>query len=125
MKYGETPGHAYLSVNMAKLFIVGFPKDFQQIALIELFSIHGTVNTVTLVTDKDTGTPKGYGFVTMDQEAGAQRAIQALNGTTIGGRTISVRFAEEKAQVGPSENKDAPRRANRTQAPRPKRPRRS
>ncbi len=72
---------------MAKLFIVGFPKDFQQIALVELFSIHGTVNTVTLVTDKVTDEPKGYGFITMNDDAGANRAIQALNRTAIGGRT--------------------------------------
>lgn len=81
---------------MAKLFIVGFPKEFQQIALVELFSIHGTVNTVILVTDQQTGQPKGYGFITMNDDAGAQRAIAALNGTTMQGRTISVRFADEK-----------------------------
>jgi RNA recognition motif-containing protein len=95
---------------MAKLFIVGFPKDFQQIALVELFSIHGTVNTVTLVTDKETGQPKGYGFITMNDDAGADRAVRALNGTTIGGRTISVRYAEESSRLG------AIRTGNLTQA---------
>jgi RNA recognition motif-containing protein len=110
---------------MAKLFIVGFPKDFQQIALVELFSIHGTVNMVTLVTDKVTGEPKGYGFITMNDDAGANRAIQALNGSTFGGRTVSVRFAEEKQEVKPhTERQSYPGRDNRTSTPKIKRPRR-
>ncbi|MES2278658.1 MAG: RNA-binding protein [Bacteroidota bacterium] len=110
---------------MAKLFIVGFPKDFQQIALVELFSIHGTVNTVTLVTDKVTGQPKGYGFITMNDDAGAKRAIAALNGTSMGGRTISVRFAEEKPPARQTSERPAfHKRDNRTAAPKFKRPRR-
>ncbi|RYE20911.1 MAG: RNA-binding protein [Sphingobacteriaceae bacterium] len=91
---------------MAKLFIVGFPKEFQQIALVELFSIHGIVNTVTLVTDRETGAPRGYGFITMNDEAGANRAIVALNGTMIGGRTVSVRFANQKSEDKISQVKD-------------------
>ncbi|CAM3662284.1 RNA-binding protein [Mucilaginibacter galii] len=83
---------------MAKLFIVGFPKDMSEIGLLELFSIHGAVNTVTIITDLQTGESKGYGFVTMNDDAGATRAIAALNGETLGTRTISVRFAEEKSK---------------------------
>lgn len=110
---------------MAKLFIVGFPRDFGQIALVELFSIHGVVNTVTLVTDKETGEPKGYAFITMNDEAGARRAIQTLNGTTIGGRTLSVRFVEKKQGLKLAGTGIAyPRRDNRIQL-KPKRPRRS
>jgi RNA recognition motif-containing protein len=110
---------------MAKLFIVGFPKDFQQIALVELFSIHGTVNAVTLVTDKVSGQPKGYGFITMNDDASAKRAIAALNGTTIGGRTVSVRFAEEKKEAGSNlERPNYPNRNNKTAPPKIKRPRR-
>ncbi|WP_345948985.1 RNA-binding protein [Mucilaginibacter sp. PAMB04274] len=108
---------------MAKLFIVGFPKDFQQIALVELFSLHGTVNTVTLVTDKETGQPKGYGFITMTDDAGAKRAIAALDGTKMEGRTISVRFADEKSL--PISNASKPAEAIRdNRLKKPKRPRR-
>lgn len=111
---------------MAKLFIVGFPKEFQEVALIELFSFHGIVNTITLVTDKDTGTPKGYGFITMNDAAGANRAIQALNGTTIGGRTVSVRFAEEKAPSKVSGSRSSYTGGDsRIQVPKTKRPRRA
>jgi RNA recognition motif-containing protein len=106
---------------MAKLFIVGFPKDMQEIELVELFSAHGTVNTVTIVTDKNTGESKGYGFITMTDDAGAERAIQELDGMQIDARTLNVRFAEEKQPAKPAAN---PRRDNRTEAPRPKRPRR-
>lgn len=117
---------------MAKLFIVGFPKDIQEIELVELFSIHGTVNTVTIITDKNTDESKGYAFITMTDNAGAERAIQALDGATLDDRTISVRFAEEKQPIHPAPNPPpqqqsrtaSPRRDNRTEAPRPKRPRR-
>lgn len=67
----------------------------QEIELVEMFSIHGAVNTVTIVTDQLSGANKGYGFITMTDDAGAQRAIQALDGVNIDGRTISVRFASE------------------------------
>ena len=108
---------------MAKLFIVGIPKDMQEIELVELFSIHGTVNTVTIVTDKQTNVSKGYGFITMTDDAGAERAIAALDGATIADRTLSVRFAEEKT-AKPVFKAVSPRRDNRTEAPKAKRPRR-
>ncbi|MEO6523024.1 MAG: RNA-binding protein [Mucilaginibacter sp.] len=84
---------------MAKLFIVGFPKDMEEIELVEIFSAHGTVNTVTIATDKDTGASKGYGFVTMNDDAGAQRAIKELDGASIDERKISVRIAEDKSNA--------------------------
>ena len=114
----------YLSNTMAKLFIVGFPKDFQEIKLVELFSIYGAVNALTLVTDKVTGQPKGYGFITMNDEAGAGRAIKALNGTAFGGRTVSVRFAEEKPETKKMGNRSYQARDGRTSPPKFKRPRR-
>ncbi|MGN6181386.1 MAG: RNA recognition motif domain-containing protein [Mucilaginibacter sp.] len=78
---------------MAKLFIVGFPREMSAIKLLEMFSLHGIVKTMTNITDKETGMPKGYAFVTMRDNAGALRAIDALNGVNINGRTLSVRFA--------------------------------
>lgn len=119
---------------MAKLFIVGILKDMQEIELVEMFSIHGTVNTVTIVTDRLTGESKGYGFITLTDDAGAARAIAALNDALIDGRTISVRVADEKnagrVNSTPSFKKPyagrpvQPRHENRTEAPKPKRPRR-
>jgi RNA recognition motif-containing protein len=95
---------------MAKLFIVGFPKDMKEIELVEMFSIHGTVNTVTIITDQQSGANKGYGFISMTDDAGAQRAIQALDGVNIDERTISVRFAGENVAPTPPRQK-RPRRA--------------
>jgi len=118
--------------NMAKLFIVGIPKDMQEIELVEMFSIHGPVNTVTIVTDRASGESKGYGFITMTDNMGAERAITALDGASIDNRTISVRFAEEKSSKPAkpafkkpfTEIRTPTGRENRTEAPKPKRPRR-
>ncbi|MEO3402867.1 RNA-binding protein [Mucilaginibacter sp. CAU 1740] len=101
---------------MAKLFIVDFSKDLSQIGLLELFSIHGTVNTVTIVTDQQTGESKCYGFVTMTDSAGAGRAIAALNGSQLGGRQLSVRLAEDKKQVQKVAPSKRPRRASGQQS---------
>jgi RNA recognition motif-containing protein len=103
---------------MAKLFVVGFPRDMDETELMELFSLHGLVNLVTIVTNKDTGESQGYGFVHMEDGAGAERAIAALNGAEIDDRTISVRFAEAKQEnTGPvfqkvSTKKKRPRRTS-------------
>jgi RNA recognition motif-containing protein len=81
---------------LSKLFVVGLPRDMEEIKLVELFSAHGIVNTVTIVTDKLSGKSKGYGFLTMADQTGAERAIAALDGSTLDGRQLSVRIAEDK-----------------------------
>jgi RNA recognition motif-containing protein len=96
---------------MAKLFIVGIPRDMEEIELLELFSTYGLVNIVTIVTDQITGESKGYGFITMADVTGAERAITALDQAEIDGRVISVRFAEDRTATGikPSQPKAPPR----------------
>jgi RNA recognition motif-containing protein len=81
---------------MIKLFIVGFPRDMEEIELVELFSAYGTVHTITIITDKLTGKSLGYGFIMMTDQAGADRAIAAMDGAEIDGRQISVRVAVDK-----------------------------
>ncbi|MGD8379208.1 MAG: RNA-binding protein [Gammaproteobacteria bacterium] len=61
----------------------------------ELFEAHGAVESVKLISDRDTGRPRGFGFVEMDQAA-AEAAIKAINGTEHGGRSLRVNMAEEK-----------------------------
>ncbi|MCR8556554.1 RNA-binding protein [Mucilaginibacter sp. BJC16-A38] len=100
---------------MAKLFVVGFPKDSTDVELLEMFSVHGTVNSITIVTDQQTGASKGYGFVAMTDKAGADRAVSALDGMAMGDRKMSVRIAETKNAA------DGPAPAE----PRAKRPRRA
>ncbi|NCD72461.1 RNA recognition motif domain-containing protein [Mucilaginibacter agri] len=96
---------------MAKLFIVGFPKDMKEIELVELFSVYGAVNTATIITDIETGASKGYGFITMTDDAGANRAIEALDGGSIDDRIISVRFADDKKQVVTPDRKTGDQRS--------------
>lgn len=95
---------------MTKLFIVGIPRDMDQTELLEIFSLHGVVDLVTIVTDKRTGESLGYGFIHMNDAAGAQRAINALNGAEIDERLISVRIADEKPPQTPPVKKKRPRR---------------
>ena len=84
---------------MLKLFIVGFPRNMKEINLVEMFSIHGQVNTVTIVTDQVSGKSKGYGFITMTDKLAVERSIAALDGVVIEGRQISVRIADDKISL--------------------------
>lgn len=84
---------------MAKLFIVGFPREIDEIQLVELFTAHGQVNSITIITDKDTGISKGYGFITMTDKAGSERAIAALDGMTFGSRQMTVKLADDKYEI--------------------------
>jgi RNA recognition motif-containing protein len=63
-----------------------------------LFETHGTVERVSLVTDRDTGQPRGFGFVEMTNDAEAEKAIAALNGREHGGRDLSVNEARPKTE---------------------------
>ena len=66
----------------------------------ELFDAHGEVTSCNLITDRYTGQPKGFGFVEMPQQDQAQAAISALNGTEVGGRTLTVNEAKPRAPRG-------------------------
>jgi RNA recognition motif-containing protein len=60
-----------------------------------LFAKHGTVRSVNLITDRDTGRPRGFGFVEMD-DAEANAAISSLNGVEFGGRNLTVSEAKPR-----------------------------
>ncbi len=60
---------------------------------------HGTVQSCTLVLDKETGSSKGFGFVEMPEQAEAEAAITALNGKNVGGNKIRVKEAESNSQA--------------------------
>ena len=62
-----------------------------------LFEQHGTVESVNLITDRETGRLRGFGFVEMDQ-AGAEAAIKALDNTEVDGRTLKVNEAKERTE---------------------------
>jgi RNA recognition motif-containing protein len=80
-----------------KLYVGNLPYSVSQETLQETFGTCGEVDSVTLITDRDTGQSKGFGFVEMSTDAEAQRAIQELNGTSLQGRDIKVNEAKPKA----------------------------
>ena len=80
---------------MTKLYVGNLPFTATDEAVRTLFSPHGTVEKVSLITDRDTGRPRGFGFVEMSN-ADASRAMQALNGTDFEGRALRVSEAQER-----------------------------
>jgi RNA recognition motif-containing protein len=83
-----------------KLYVGNLPYSATEASLREAFSASGTVDSVTVITDRDTGQSKGFGFVEMSSDAEAQRATQAMNGTTLDGRQIKVSEAKPKGSGG-------------------------
>ena len=63
-----------------------------------LFAQHGDVKTAQVINDRDTGRSRGFGFVEMDSQEGADAAISALNGTDLDGRDLTVSVAKERAR---------------------------
>ena len=85
-----------------KLYVGGLPYSTTEQQLSELFSPHGSVTSAKVITDKFTGQSRGFGFVEMATGEEAQKAISALNGTQMDGRTITVNEArpQEKRTGG-------------------------
>ena len=79
-----------------KLYVGGLPYNVTDELLENLFSTYGTVETVTVMINKITDLPDGFGFVEMSCESEAQEAIQNLNGTQVEGRTIKVHEARPR-----------------------------
>jgi len=84
---------------MAKIYVGNLPFTATDADIRTLFSQHGTVESVSLPTDRETGRPRGFGFVEMSQ-ADAARAIQSLNGQDMGGRPLRVNEAQDKPRSG-------------------------
>ena len=84
---------------MAKIYVGNLPFTATDAELRTLFAEHGTVESVSLPTDRETGRPRGFGFVEMNR-ADASRAIQNLNGKDLGGRALRVNEAQDKPRSG-------------------------
>ena len=84
---------------MAKIYVGNLPFSASEADVRQLFAQHGTVESVSLPTDRETGRPRGFGFVEMSQ-ADAARAIQSLNGHEMGGRQLRVNEAQDKPRSG-------------------------
>lgn len=80
---------------MAKLYIGNLPWRCTEQELEEVFAAVGTVKSVAIITDRETGRSRGFGFIEMD-DAGARAAIERLNGRDFQGRPLRVSEAQER-----------------------------
>ena len=83
-----------------RLYVGGLPYQTTSEDLADLFSQIGQVISATVITDRDSGRSKGFGFVEMSDDQEARSAIDRLNGTTLGNRTIVVNEARERREQG-------------------------
>jgi cold-inducible RNA-binding protein len=83
-----------------KLYVGNLSYETTEAELRELFSAHGTVESVNLITEGGSGRSKGFGFVEFRDDQEANAAIAALNGTELRGRSINVNQARPKAERG-------------------------
>lgn len=81
-----------------KIYVGNLPFSMTEESVRTLFSEHGDVDSVALITDRDTGRPRGFGFVEMS--TGAPEAIRALNGHEIDGRSLKVNEARPREESG-------------------------
>jgi RNA recognition motif-containing protein len=84
---------------MKKIYVGNLPYSATEDELRDLFGQHGEVQSVSLVNDRETGRPRGFGFVEMGGED-ADAAIQALDGAQMGGRTLKVNEARPRENGG-------------------------
>src|SRR5437016_29767 len=81
-----------------KLYVGNMSYDVDSSALEQMFTPHGTVQSAQIITDRDTGRSKGFGFVEMGSDAEAQAAIAAMNGQESGGRALTVNEAKPREE---------------------------
>lgn len=79
-----------------KIYVGNLSYDTSESDLTELFQAHGNVVSVAVITDRDTGRSKGFGFVEMSSEEEAQAAINSLNGNEVDGRQLKVNESIER-----------------------------
>jgi cold-inducible RNA-binding protein len=87
-------------VNMKNIFVGNLSFGATEDSVRSLFAAHGAVDRVSIVTDRDTGQARGFGFVEMNDNAEGDRAIAALNGTELDGRALNVNEARPKTDRG-------------------------
>lgn len=84
---------------MKKIYVGNLPYSATDGEIRDLFGEHGTVESVSLISDRETGRPRGFGFVEMDDD-GATAAISALDGKDMGGRSLRVNEARPRREGG-------------------------
>jgi len=87
---------------MKKIFVGNFSFSMTEAELRSMFEPFGSIESVSIVTDRDTGRSRGFAFVQMSENDGADKAIAALNGKDSGGRPLTVNEARPKVERGGS-----------------------
>jgi cold-inducible RNA-binding protein len=85
---------------MKNIFVGNLSFGATEQALRSLFEAYGTVDRVSIVTDRDSGQPRGFGFVEMTNDSEGDKAIAALNGRDLDGRTLNVNEARPRPERG-------------------------
>jgi cold-inducible RNA-binding protein len=93
-----------------KLYVGNMSFDSSEAELRKAFEAFGAVDSVTIIMDRDTGRPKGFGFIEMSNDAEAKKAIEGMNGKDFMGRTLNVNEARPRT--------DGPRRGGSGGGPR-------
>ena len=88
-------------MSSAKLYVGNLSYETSEASLRTLFEVHGEVTSVNLIIDRDSGRPKGFGFVEMSTPEEAQKAIAALDGTQLDGRALKVNEAKPQEPRAP------------------------
>jgi cold-inducible RNA-binding protein len=83
-----------------KLYVGNLPFSSTEEDLRDLFGRHGAVQSVNVITDRETGRPRGFAFVEMEETSAADDAIRALDGSDLGGRNIKVNEAQDRRRGG-------------------------
>ena len=83
-----------------KLFVGGLSWDTNDDGLRQAFASYGEITEAKVITDRDTGRSRGFGFVTFAQDEDAKTAISKMNGTNLDGKTIKVNEAQERSPRG-------------------------
>src|SRR5271166_5003030 len=82
---------------MKNIYVGNLTFDATEDKVRSLFEAYGPVEKVSIITDRDTGQPRGFAFVEMSDDESATKAMEALNGTNLGGRNLTVNEARPKA----------------------------
>lgn len=81
---------------MKNIYVGNLSYDATEESVRSLFEAYGAVDRVSIVTDRDTGQPRGFAFVEMTDDESATKAMEALNGTKMGGRNLNINEARPK-----------------------------
>ena len=100
------PGHDFKDhktiMSQNKLYVGNLSFNSNEDDITDAFSAYGTVTSVNLITDRDTGRPRGFAFVEMSSDAEAQAAMKGLDGQDLGGRNLKVNVAKPRESRGGS-----------------------